>query len=177
VVDNTGSTDVQSGGEFVITRVFDAPRELMFKTWTESERLAQWWGPKGSTMLSYKIDLRIDLRPGGDFHYGMRSPDGRDMWGKWVFREIVVPQRLVFVVSFSDEEGTPIRHPFAQDWPLEVLSTLTFTEHEGRTTLTMQGVPLNATEAERKTFESAHESMQKGWTGTLDQLAEYLAKA
>jgi uncharacterized protein YndB with AHSA1/START domain len=159
--------------EFVLTRVFDAPRDLVFRAWTEPERLKQWWGPKGFTMLS----CRLDLRPGGVFHYGMRSPDGRAMWGKWVFREVVAPERLVFVVSFADEEGNPVRHPFAPDWPLEVLSTLTFAEHEGKTTLTLRGVPLAATEAERKAFEAGHEPMRKGWAGTLDQLAEHLARA
>jgi uncharacterized protein YndB with AHSA1/START domain len=162
-----------SDRELVITRVFDAPRELVFKAWTEPDRLARWWGPKGFTMLS----CTLDLRTGGVFHYGMRSPDGRDMWGKWVFREVVAPERLVFVFSFSDEKGSVTRHPFAPDWPLEVLSTLTLTDHDGGTTLTMRGAPLNATDSERKAYEAGHESMQKGWTGTLDQLAEYLATA
>src|SRR5450432_1874612 len=88
-------------GEFVISRTFDAPRSLVFNAWTDPEHLMKWWGPKGLTMLSSKLDLR----PGGVFLYGMRTPDGRDMWGKWVFREIVTPQRLVFVVSFADADG------------------------------------------------------------------------
>jgi uncharacterized protein YndB with AHSA1/START domain len=69
------------------------------------------------------------------------------------------------------------RHPLATDWPLEVLSTLTLTEHLGRTTLAMRGIPIDATESERKAFEGGRESMQKGWKGTLDQLDEYMAKA
>jgi uncharacterized protein YndB with AHSA1/START domain len=159
--------------EFVVTRVFDASRALVFRAWTEPDRLARWFGPKGFTML----DCKLDLRPGGGVHYGMRSPDGHAMWGRWVFREVVASERLVFAASFSDEAGGVTRHPFAPDWPLEVLSTLTFAEHEGKTTLTMRGVPLNASASERKVFESGHESMQKGWTGTLDQLAGYLAQA
>ncbi len=159
--------------EFLLTRTFDAPRELVFKAWTECEHLMRWWGPKGFPMLSCKNDLR----PGGVFHYGMRSPDGREMWGKWVYREVVEPERLVFVVSFADEKGNPVRHPLEPNWPMETLSTVTFAEQEGRTTLTIRWVPLSATESERKTFEASHESMQKGWTGTLDQLAGYLAQA
>ena len=159
--------------EFVITRVFDAPRELVFKAWTETERLKHWWGPQGFTMLS----CQCDLRPGGVFHYGMRAPDGTVMWGKWVFREIAKPERLVFVGSFSDEAGGATRHPWAPDWPLETLSTVTFAEHDGRTTLTMRGIPVNATESERKTFAAGHSSMQQGWTGTMNQLADYLTKA
>ena len=160
-------------GEFVITRVFDAPRELVWKAFTESGRLMHWWGPKGFTVHVAKLDFR----PGGVFHYGMRSPDGHDMWGRFVYREIVRPERIVFVNSFSDKDGGLTRPPFSESWPLEMLSTFTFAEHKGRTTLTIQWIPLNPTEAERKTFEAGHDSMQQGWTGTLDQLAAYLAKA
>jgi len=156
----------------VITRVFDAPGELVFKAWTESEHLKRWWGPKGFTMGVSKLDLRT----GGVFLYSVRSPDGHEMWGKFVYREMVAPERLVFVNSFSDEEGNAVRHPLSQTWPLEILNTLTFAEHEGRTALTMRGVPLSATEAERKTFEAGRDSVQKGFAGTFDQLTDYLAK-
>ncbi len=159
--------------EFVIARVFDAPRELVWKAWTESERLAQWWGPKGFTMGVCKLDLR----PGGVFHYSMRTPDGREMWGKFVYREIVKPERIVFINSFADAKGDVVRNPWNANWPLEVLNTQSVSEHEGKTTLTLRGAPLNATEAERKTFEAGRKSMQQGFAGTLDQLAEYLAKA
>ncbi len=156
---------------FVITRTIDAPRALMFRVWTEPEHLMRWWGPKGFKMLRCKIDLR----PGGFFHYGMRSPDGSDMWGKWIFREIVAPERLVFINTFSDEAGGLTRPPFAQDWPREMLSTITFAESDGKTTITVEWSPHNATEAERKTFAEGHGSMQQGWSGTFEQLAAYLA--
>jgi uncharacterized protein YndB with AHSA1/START domain len=159
--------------DFVITRELDAPRDLVFKAWTEPERLAQWWGPKGVTMVSTKVDLR----PGGIFHYGMRGPDGREMWGKFVYREIVPPERMVFIVSFSDEDGGVTRHPMAPAWPLEMINTLTLTEHDGKTTLTLRGAPYAATEEERATFKDGHKSMQQGFTGTFDQLAEYLARS
>jgi uncharacterized protein YndB with AHSA1/START domain len=159
--------------EIAATRVFDAPRELVFKAWTESERLKQWWGPKGFTMLS----LKLDLRPGDVFHYCMRAPNGSEMWGKFVYREIVAPKRIVFVNSFSDANGNLTRHPLSPSWPLEVLTTLTFAEHEGKTTLKLQGSPISATEEEHNAFEAGHKSMQQGFTGTLDQLAAYLAKA
>ena len=145
----------------------------MFRAWTETGHLTRWFGPVGFTTHSHKNDLR----PGGVFHYHMRAANGHEMWGKWVYREIVPPERLVFVSSFSDEAGGTARAPFSSDWPLEVLSTVTFAERDGHTTLTMRGVPLNATEAERKTFAAMHGSMLKGWTGTLDQLVEYLAKS
>jgi uncharacterized protein YndB with AHSA1/START domain len=157
--------------EFVITRTFDAPRALVFKAWTEAERLAQWFGPKGFTMLS----CTLDLRPGGVFHYGMQAPHCGEMWGKWVFREVVPPERLAFVVSFSDAQCGMSRHPFSADWPLEVLSVVTFAEDAGKTTITMRGVPVNATETERNTFDAAQDGMEKGWGGTFDQLAALLA--
>jgi uncharacterized protein YndB with AHSA1/START domain len=160
---------------FVITRVFDAPRDLVFQAWTETGHLTRWFGPVGFTTTA----RRNDLRPGGVFHYHMRAADGHDMWGKWVYREIAPSERLVFVQSFSDEAGGTTRAPFPSigaTWPLEVLSTVTFAEEGGKTTLTMRGVPINATAEERQTFRGMHGSMRQGWTGTLDQLAAHLTK-
>lgn len=158
--------------QFVISRVFDAPRELMWKVWTEEDRLAKWFGPKGVTIFHSKNDLR----PGGIYHYGMRTPDGQEMWGKWVYREIVKPERLVFVVSFSDPQRGMTRHPSAPDWPQEILSTVTFTEQGAKTTVTVRWVAINATAAELRVFNAGQDSMRQGWTGTFDQLADYLKR-
>ena len=160
---------------FVITRTFDAPRELVFRAWTETGHLTRWFGPVGFTTTA----RTNDLRPGGVFHYHMRTADGHEMWGKWVYREIVPPGRLVFVQSFSDETGGTTRAPFpgiGPTWPLEVLSTVTFAEEGGKTTVTMRAVPIDATAEERQTFRGMYGSMRQGWTGTLDQLAGYLAE-
>jgi uncharacterized protein YndB with AHSA1/START domain len=165
------SADLTNDAEFVITRIFDAPRELVWKVHAEVEHMAHWWGPKGLTW----IGGTLDFRPGGVFHYGMRSPDGQEMWGKFVYREIVRPERIVFVNSFSNKSGGTTRAPFAADWPLEVLNTLTFTEDNGKTTLTLRGRPINATENERRRFDAVRPSMNQGFGGTFDQLAEYLA--
>lgn len=81
-------TRARTDRAFAITRTFDAPRALVFQAFTESERLAQWWGPKGFTLRV----ARLDLRPGGVFHYEMKSPNGHSMWGKFVYREIVPPR-------------------------------------------------------------------------------------
>ena len=159
--------------EFVITRTFDAPRELVWEAFTDPERMKRWWGPKGFKVIAAKMDLR----PGGTYHYGMRAPDGSTMWGKFVYREIVRPERMVFVNSFSDEAGNVTRHPMSPTWPLQMLSTFLFAERDGRTVFTTKWSPLEADETERATFAGGHQSMQQGWTGTLDQLAEYLAKA
>ena len=116
----------------------------------------------------------MDFRVGGTNHYCMRTPDGHDMWGKMVYREIVEPERIVFIQSFSDENGGLGRHPMSPTWPQEMLSTFMFAEHEGKTTFTVTWIPYNATEVERKTFDDGRKGMVGGWTGTLDQLAEYL---
>ena len=99
---------------FSISRTFDAPRDLMWRAWTEPDRMAQWFGPKGVKV----VHSENDLRPGGVYHYAMRNPDGQDMWGKWVYREVLAPQRLIFVSSFSDPNGGLTRHPMAPDWPM-----------------------------------------------------------
>ena len=160
--------------DFVISRVFDAPRGLVWKAFTEPERMKQWWGPKGFTVIASKMDLR----PGGTYHYGMKAPDGSAMWGKMAFREITQPERMVFINSFSDEAGGLTRHPLAPTWPLEMLSVFTFEEMpDGKTKFTVTWSPYNATEEERKTFDAGHASMTGGWSGTMENLENYLKGA
>jgi len=157
---------------FVISRTFDAPRELVWKAWSERARLMAWFAPKGFTMPAAKLDFR----PGGMFHYCMAAPNGNEMWGKFVYREIVAPEKIVLVNSFSDEDGGITRHPMSATWPLEMLSTFTLSERNGKTTATVEWIPHNPTDEERKTFDAAHDGMKQGWSGTFDQLAAYLAK-
>ncbi|HEV8543203.1 MAG TPA: SRPBCC domain-containing protein [Verrucomicrobiae bacterium] len=157
---------------FVLERTFVAARDLMWKAWTERDRLMQWFGPKGFTMPAAKMDLR----PGGMFHYCLAGPDGKKMWGKFVYREIVAPEVIVLVNSFSDEAGGITRHPMSPTWPREMLSAFVLTEDQGKTTATVRSTPLNATDEELKTFAGAHDGMKQGWTGTFDQLEKYLAK-
>jgi uncharacterized protein YndB with AHSA1/START domain len=159
--------------EFVISRIFDAPRDLVWKSFTEPGRMQQWWGPKGVTV----IKSEMDLRPGGSYHYAMRTPDGQTMWGKMAYREITPQSRIVFVNSFSDEAGGTTRHPMAPTWPLEMLSIFTFEQEGGKTKFTVKWSPLNASEEERAAFAAGHDSMKQGWGGTLDKLAAYLPKA
>jgi uncharacterized protein YndB with AHSA1/START domain len=161
-----------AGGPFIISRAFNAPRDLVWKAYTERERLMNWFGPKGFAMLA----ATLDLRPSGVFHYCMRGSNGAEMWGKWIFREIVKPEKLVYTVSFSDAAGGVTRHPLSANWPLETLSTATLTEHEGKTTIALQWTTLNATAEEQKTFDASHDGMRMGFTATFDQLEEYLAK-
>ena len=160
-------------GEFVLSRLVDAPRERVWSAWTEPERLARWFGPKGVKTISVKMNLR----PGGVYHYGMRAPDGKDMWGKWTFREIAAPERLVFVGSFSDDRQGVTRHPMSPNWPLEILSTILFQDMGGKTLLTVKWSALNPTAIERAAFAEGHEGMRAGWGGTFEQLDAYLARA
>lgn len=100
------------------------------------------------------------------------------MWGKFIFREIVPQERLVFVVSFSDENGGMTRHPLNEGWPLQIESTVTFADAgPGRTKITVHWVAHEATGSEREVFERGKDSMQAGWTGTFDRLEAYLATA
>jgi uncharacterized protein YndB with AHSA1/START domain len=158
-------------GEFVIERVVDAPRGTVFKAWTEAERLARWFGPKGCTITQAKMELS----PGGACRFCMRMPDGRDIWGRWVFREIVAPARIVFVSSFSDEKGGLARHPAIAHWPLEILTTITFEEQGAKTRITVRWAPHMPTAAEREAFGNGRDMMRMGWTGTFEQLEAYLA--
>ena len=159
--------------EFVISRVFDAPRDLLWRCFTDAEHMKQWWGPKGFKVLVSKMDLRV----GGTYHYGMQAPDGSPMWGRMVYREIVPQQRLVFINSFSDEAGGVSRHPGHMSWPLEMMSVFTFEDMPGgKTKFTVRWAPHNATADEVKTFDEGRDSMTMGWSGTLEQLEAYLAK-
>lgn len=156
---------------FTVARTYDVPADVMWKAWTERERMMQWFGPKAFTMPV----ATMDLRPGGSFHYCLRDTEGNEMWGKFIYREIVAPERIVLVNSFSDESGGLTRHPWSPTWPLEMLSTTTFVEQDGRTTVTVDWLPLNASEEEVKTFNAAHKDCEAGWNGTFEQLAAYLS--
>lgn len=167
------NASIAADQDFVLTRTLDAPRERVWRAWTEREQLMQWFGPKGFTMSH----ATLDLRPGGAFHYGLRSANGQMMWGKWTFREIVAPKKLVLISSFSDAQGGLTPAPMIDNWPLETLSTTMFEEQGGKTIITLRWAPLNATEVQRQTFAKMHDSMQQGWGGTFEQLEAYLGKS
>ncbi len=141
--------------DLVLTRIFDAPREVVFKAWTEPERLRRWWGPKGFT----NPVCEVDVRPGGAIRIHMRGPDGVVYPMTGVFHEIVEPERLVFSSSALDKNGNPL---------FEVLTTVTFSEHGGKTKLTLHA------SVEKATAEGAPHlaGMEQGWNQTLDRLAQ-----
>jgi uncharacterized protein YndB with AHSA1/START domain len=154
-----------------ITRSFNAPRELVFKAMTETEHLKHWWGPKGCTITVKSHEPRA----GGMFHYCMHFPGNVDVWGRFVYREITPPVRIVVVNGFSDAAGNAQPNPMSPDWPLEILNTTTLTEEGGKTMLTLLSQPLNATALERTNFLAGHASMHGGFGGMYDVFEEYLA--
>lgn len=160
--------------DFVISRLFDAPRDLVWKCFTEPERMKEWFGPKGSIVVSSKMDFRV----GGTYHAAMRGGDGPLMWAKFVYRDIIAPERLVWVHSFSDEAGGLTRHPLSPTWPLQLLTTVTLEDAPGgKTGLTLRWSPLNASAEERETFDAAHDGIRGGWGGSFERLDAYLAGA
>ncbi|MCC6312737.1 MAG: SRPBCC domain-containing protein [Thermomicrobiales bacterium] len=116
----------------------------------------------------------LDLRPGGVFHYCAQRPNGAELWGKFVYHEIVPSARLVCVSSFSDETGCSTHNSHASERPLEILNIWTFQDHGGRTILTGRGVPHVATEAQRIAFAAGRKALRRGLDGPLNRLADYL---
>jgi uncharacterized protein YndB with AHSA1/START domain len=147
---------VSAERELVITRVFDAPRRLVFKAWTEPDRAALWWGPQGFTTIS----CEMNVRPGGAWRRCMVAPDGTEHRKRGVYREIVEPERLVFTYATEDAEGRSGH---------ETLVTVTFADLGGKTRLTLHQVA----------FESvaARDSHRGGWTSCLGRFAQYLANS
>lgn len=156
---------------FVFVHTFDAPRETVWEAWTDRSARTQWWQPMG-TPIEVKA---YDVKPGGVMHYAMDTPAGDKWWGRFSYRDVAAPSRMVYVNSCSDENGGITRSPFNAHWPLEIFTTVTFTEDDGRTTVKLEGIPLHATEQEQVAFESGIESMQKAFANTFGQLDSYLA--
>jgi uncharacterized protein YndB with AHSA1/START domain len=149
----------------VITRVFDAPRELVWKAWTDPERVQRWWGPKDFTAPVCKIDLRV----GGVYLFCMRSPDGKEYWSTGVYREIVAPSLLIYTDSFADEKGNVVpasHYGMPGDWSQEIQVTVTFEDHAGKTKMTLRqtGIPSGM----------MSEMTGAGWNQSFDKLADSL---
>ena len=158
---------------FTIDHSFDAPRDVVWQAWTDPKLLAQWFGPKGTTCSI----MKHELKPGGVVHTKLEAPGMPPMYGKFVYREIVPQEKLVWEHSFSDEGGVNLtRHPFAPTWPLQLLTTITFAEKKGKTALHLTWVPLNANPIEIETFRAALSGMEQGWGGSFENLDQQLKK-
>ncbi len=162
----SGSPTKIEAGELVITRVFDAPRALVWKAWTDPEHVKRWWGPKGFTSPFCEIDLRV----GGRSLSSMRSPEGQEIWSTGMYREIVPMERIVTTDSFADEKGNVVpaaHYGIGGDFPEELLLTVTFEDYnEGKTKLTLRHAGLPAGEQ--------RDGAQVGWNESLDKLADSL---
>lgn len=161
---NASGVNESAEREFVMERVFAAPRALVFRAFTQPEHLKQWWGPKGWTLPV----CEIDFREGGTWFYGMRSPDGgMESYGKATYREIVPPERIVYEDAFADAEGN-----VNAEMPQMVI-TMTFAEHDGKTTLTSR--TLFASAADLKV--AVDMGMEQGATETWDRLEAFVTTA
>jgi uncharacterized protein YndB with AHSA1/START domain len=146
--------------EFIVERQFDAPRTLMFDVFTQPEHIKHWWAPQ-----PYTIPVcTVDLRPGGIWHYCMRSPEGQDNWARSVYQEIVPPERLVYTSTFADEHANPIA-----GMP-EHLTTVTFTEEHGKTHVSAR-IQFESAEAMRAALDMG---MLIGMNMTWDSLVGYV---
>ncbi len=153
-----------SDKDVVITRVFDAPRELVWKAWTDPEHMKRWWGPKDYTCPACKIDLRV----GGKYLFCIRSRDGQDIWSTGFYRELAEPGRIVCTDSFSDAEGNivPATHyGMGEDIALEMLVTVTLVEHGSKTLMTLNHTGLPA---------GMMSEANAGWNESFDKLAAHV---
>ena len=145
--------------DLVLSRILDAPRELVWNAWTDPKQVAQWWGPKGFT----NPVCELDVRPGGTILIHMRGPDGVVYPMAGVYQEVVEPERLVFTSAALDAEGKSL---------FEVLTTVTFAEQGQKTKQTMQARVIKGT-AKAAPYIAG---MEAGWTQSLERLAEFVIK-
>jgi uncharacterized protein YndB with AHSA1/START domain len=143
--------------DLVLTRVFDAPLERVWKAWTDPRQLAQWWGPAGFT----NPVCDIDVRAGGAIRIDMRGPDGTVYPMTGVFREVVAPEQLVFTSSALDQDGKPL---------FEILNTVSFAARNGKTTLTVSARVLSKTAGADRYLSG----MEQGWSQSLVRLRDVL---
>jgi uncharacterized protein YndB with AHSA1/START domain len=152
----------------VVTRIFDAPRELVWMAWTDPKYAMQWWGPKGFTVPSYKTDFRV----GGKFLICMRSPDGQEFWNGGEYREIVLHEKIVSSMYFADSAGNkvePAHYGIEHEAIDDAYDVVTFEDlGSGQTKLTLIG---------NETMEQAVKSGQvEGWNQILDKFAAIVAE-
>ena len=151
--------------ELVITREFDAPASALWQAWTKPEYAKRWWAPKSFTCPVAEIDFRI----GGKFRLCFRSSEGKDLWGTGIYKEIVPNKRIAYTDSFADEKGNVVPasyYDMTDDYPIEMHITVTFTEKDGRTLMTLRhsGMP----EGEQSDMAN------QGWNESFDKLEELL---
>ena len=158
--------------EFVLDRVFAAPRELVWRAWTDPDLLAQWYGPNVETVIH-----RFDLEPEGVWLNEMKMQQGSS-YQKVVFKEVVEPEKLVWHhFSSVDADWNPAPNPMMPDWPKLLLTTVTFSSSENGTLVRLSQVPMDATAAEIACFAEMKDNMGGGWGqgyALIDELLQTL---
>ena len=155
---------------YVLEREFDAPRDLVWRTWTEPELLARWYGPNVETIIH-----RYELRPGG-LWLGEMKWGGNSNYQRVEFTEVTPPERLIWLHSVSDVDWNVVPNPMMADGPLVLLTTVTFEDDGDRTKLRLTWVPHEASEAEIACFAAAMDGADKGWAAGMELLAALLAE-
>lgn len=156
--------------EFVLTRTFKAPRELVWKTWTEPKLLARWYGPGVETVIH-----KMDVKPGGLWLNEMRMGGGSH-YQRVEYVDVQEPETLIWLHSVCDETWEIAANPMMPDWPRVLLTTVTFAANGDETELRLTWVPHEATEAEIACFEQAISGLGKGWGKGMELLADLLAE-
>ncbi|WP_339747717.1 SRPBCC domain-containing protein [uncultured Maricaulis sp.] len=157
--------------KYILDRVFDAPREMVWQAWTDPELLARWYGPGVETIIH-----KFDLKPGGLWLNEMKWGEN-SMLSKVVFKEVTPPRRLVWHHhSLTDSDWNSIANPKMPDWPRILLTEVKFEVDGSRTRVRLTWVPFEASEAERACFAGAVNHMGKGWESGYAIMDELLAE-
>ncbi|MEX3007513.1 SRPBCC domain-containing protein [Hoeflea sp. TYP-13] len=156
--------------EYVHDRVFDAPREMVWRAWTDPKLLSHWYGPGVETVIH-----KFELKPGGVWLNEMKWGAKSDL-SKMEFQEVVPQEKLVWHHSSTDSNWNIITSPMMADWPRVLLTTVTFEDAGAKTNVRLTMVPLDATDAEIACWAGAMEGMKKGWGSGFVVLDELLAK-
>ncbi len=143
--------------EFVLDRVFNAPRELVWKAWTDPTHVQRWYGPGVETVIH-----EYNLSPGGEWRNEMKMSAG-SMYQKFLFKEINAPEQLIWHQSGTDENWNVAANPMMPDWPRMLLITVSFTQMDEKTSVRISQIPMEATEAEIACFTQMKDMMSSGW--------------
>ena len=160
--------------EYILDRIFDAPRELVWRAWTDPEILHRWYGPGVETTIH-----QFDLQPGGMWLNEMKWGDKSDR-SKMVFQEVVAPEKLVWHHSSTDADWNVAANPMMPNWPTTLLTTVTFEDRGAQTNVRLHQVPLEASEEEMACFAEMMRGMDKGWGSgyaIIDELLQELQSA
>jgi len=156
----------QDKNDLVITRIFDAPRETVWKYWSDSEYFRKWWGPKDFTCPF----SRMEFRKGGKYLHAMKSKEGQEFWSTGIFKEIVPMERIVATDSFADKDGNivPSTHYGMEDFPLELEITVTFEDLGDKTRMKLVHSGIENIGA------TMRRDMEQGWNESLDKMEEHI---